>query len=149
MAKLYFRGMAGQNGKPRLGRSARCLGIRPGIDIDVESLPLEHLDERGYLISEVEQNSAGNERVEVAIRNHKGMSTSLSIEGLPEFRRPPKFGGKGRDPLWQMDDSDIHGDLEAVQDSDTHVSIMPSTTMALERYEAALASTQDSWTEVK
>lgn len=149
MAKLYFRGMAAQNGKPRLGRSARCLGIRPGLDIDVESLPLDQLDEQGCLLSEVEQNPASHERVDVAIRNHKGMSTSLSIEGLPEFRRPPEFGGKGRDPLWQVDDSAIHGDLEAVQDSDTHVSIMPSTTMALERYEAALANTQDSWTEVK
>lgn len=149
MAKLYFRGMAAKNGKLKLGRSARCLGIRPGIDIDVESIPRACLDEQGYLTPEVEQDSAAGERVDVAIRNHKGMSTSLSIEGLPEFRRPPEFGGKGRDPLWQVDDSEICGDLEAVQDSDTHVSIMPSTTMALDRYEAALANTQDSWKQVE
>jgi len=35
MATLYYRGMADNNGKPKLGRSARCLGIRPGIDIDI------------------------------------------------------------------------------------------------------------------
>ena len=35
MAKLYYRGMAADNGKPKLGRSARLLGIRPGVDIDI------------------------------------------------------------------------------------------------------------------
>ncbi|MFB2971139.1 hypothetical protein ACE1CD_19385 [Aerosakkonema sp. BLCC-F183] len=32
MAKLYYRGMAEENGKPKVGRSARLLGVRPGID---------------------------------------------------------------------------------------------------------------------
>jgi len=51
----------------------------------------------------------------------------------------------GRDPLWQIEDSKISGDLEAVQDSATHVSIMPRVTMLLEKYETALASTQNDW----
>jgi hypothetical protein len=29
----------------------------------------------------------------------------------------PKFGGMGKEPLWQIDDSIITGDLQAVQDS--------------------------------
>jgi hypothetical protein len=37
---LFFRGMAAQNEAPKIGRSARCLGIRPGIDIDVGMLPI-------------------------------------------------------------------------------------------------------------
>jgi hypothetical protein len=86
--------------------------------------------------------------VVVAIRDIKGMSVSLSIEGLPAFRKPTKFGGNGKDPLWQIDDSVITGDLEAVQDSPTHVSIMPRVTMALEKYEAALANTQKYWERV-
>ncbi|MFM7716597.1 MAG: hypothetical protein ACKO7A_29005, partial [Microcystis sp.] len=73
---------------------------------------------------------------------------SLSIEGLPAFRKPPKFGGMGKDPLWQIDDSMITGDLEAVQDSPTHVSIMPRVTMTLEKYETALANTQKYWEKV-
>ncbi|MEB3230179.1 MAG: hypothetical protein VKJ64_04155 [Leptolyngbyaceae bacterium] len=77
------------------------------------------------------------------------MSVSLSIDGLPPFRKPPMFGGTGRDPLWQIDDSKITGDLEAVQDNPTHVSIWPSTTMLLEKYEAALASTQNDWERVE
>ncbi|MEA5560579.1 hypothetical protein [Planktothrix agardhii] len=41
MAKLYYRGIADQKGKPKIGRSARLLGIRPGIDIDIEQMRLK------------------------------------------------------------------------------------------------------------
>lgn len=147
MEKLYYRGMAEENGKPKVGRSARLLGVRPGIDIDIEQMPRDWLDEQGYLRPEVERISSG-ELIAVAVRNTKGMSTSLSIESLPAFRRPVTFGGIGRDLLWQIEDSKIIRDLEAVQDSATHVSIMPRTTMLLEKYEAALANTQDDWKRV-
>lgn len=88
------------------------------------------------------------EAVEVAIRNTKGLSVSLSIEGLPPFRKPAAFGGTGKDALWQIDNSLIAGDLEAVQDSATHVSILPSVTMLLEKYEAAISATQSYWERV-
>ncbi|MGL5133157.1 MAG: hypothetical protein ACRC78_11550, partial [Planktothrix sp.] len=88
------------------------------------------------------------EIVTVAVRNIKGMSVSLAIESLPAFRRPAKFGGTGKDPIWQIDDKNIMGDLEAVQDSPTHVSILPRVTMSLERYETALANTQNDWERV-
>ncbi len=77
------------------------------------------------------------------------MSTSLSIEGLPSFRKPVAFGGTGKDALWQIASEHISGDLEAVQDSATHVSIMPKVTMLLERYEKALANTQNYWNKVE
>jgi hypothetical protein len=149
MATLYFRGMAEDNGKPKVGRSARLLGVRPGIDIDTKKIPQAWLDEQGYLQPEVERNPVLDEPfVEVAIRNTKGMSVSLSIESLPSFRKPPKFGGKGKDPLWQIDSRQITGELEAVQDSPTHVSILPKVTMLLEKYETALANTQNDWQKV-
>lgn len=148
MAKLYYRGMAEQNGKPKVGRSARLLGVRPSIDIDVEQMPRNWLDENGYLRSEIDLNST-DESVAVAIRNTKGMSTALSIESLPAFRRPDKFGGIGKDPLWEIEDTKITGDLAAVQDSPTHVSIVPRTTMLLEKYETALANTQNYWEKLK
>ena len=147
MAKLYYRGMAKENGKPKVGCSARLLGVRPGIDIETEQMPRDWLDERGYLKPEVERNSSG-ESVTLAIRSTKGMSTSLVIESLPVFRRPAAFGGTGKDPLWQIEDSKITGDLEAVQDSLTHVSIIPRTTMLLEKYKIALANTQNDWEKV-
>jgi hypothetical protein len=148
MAKLYYRGMAEQNGKPKIGRSARLLGVRPSVDIDVEQVPAGCVDEQGYLRLETEREYA-EDTVAIAIRNAKGMSVSLSIEGLPAFRKPAQFGGTGRDPLWQIDDSKITGDLEAVQDSPTHVSILPRATMLLEKYEAALANTQNAWQRVE
>ncbi|MGA7936112.1 MAG: hypothetical protein WCA35_21340 [Kovacikia sp.] len=147
MTKLYYRGMVQANGKPKVGRSARLLGIRPGIDIDVVEIPKDWLDDQGYLRPEAERKATG-EVVIVAVRSTKGMSTSLSIDSLPAFRRPTAFGGMGRDPLWQIEDSKIGGDLEAVQDSATHVSIMPRVTMLLEKYETALANTQNDWERV-
>jgi hypothetical protein len=139
--------MAEANGKPKVGRSARLLGVRLGIDIDVVEMPEDWLDDQGYLRPEAERKSTG-ELVVVAIRSTKGMSTSISIESLPAFRRPPAFGGMGRDPLWQIEDNKIGGELEAVQDSATHVSIMPRVTMLLEKYETALANTQNDWERV-
>jgi len=147
MAKLYYRGMAANNNRPKLGRSARLLGIRPGIDIDITSMPEGWLNEKGYLRLEAERNDLGV-AVEVAVRNTKGLSVSLSIEGLPPFRKPAAFGGSGKDPLWQIDDDLITGDLEAVQDSATHVSILPSATMTLEKYEAAISATQPYWKRI-
>lgn len=147
MTKLYYRGMAEANGKPKVGRSARLLGVRLGIDIDIEEIPKDWLDDQGYLRPEAERKATG-EMVVVAVRSTKGMSASLSIESLPAFRRPSAFGGMGRDPLWQIEDSNISGELEAVQDSATHVSIMPRVTMLLEKYETALANTQNDWERV-
>lgn len=148
MTTLYYRGMAEENDKPKMGRSARLLGVRPGIDIDVKYIPRDCLDNQGYLKSEAKYSTSGD-KVAIAIRNTKGMSTALSIEALPNFRKPASFGGTGRDPLWQIEDAQITGDLEAVQDSSTHVSIMPKASMLLEKYEAALANTQNYWHRLK
>ena len=115
MVKLYYRGMIDENGKPKIGRSARLLGVRLGIDINIKQMPVNSLDEQGYLLPESEREFQG-ELVDVAIRNTGGMSVSLSIEALPAPRKPAKFGGYGKDPLWQIDDSNITGDLQAVQD---------------------------------
>jgi hypothetical protein len=147
MVKLYYRGMAEQNNRPKIGRSARLLGIRPGIDINIEQMPIGYLDEQGYLLPESQRKISG-ELVTVAIKDTKGMSVSISIEGLPAFRKPARFGGTGKDPLWQIDDNIITGDLQAIQDSPTHVSILPRVTMSLERYEVALANTQKHWERV-
>ena len=148
MVKLYYRGMVDENGKPKIDRSARLLGVRLGdIDINIKRMPVDSLDEQGYLLPESERELQG-ELVDVAIVNTGGMSVSLSIEALPAPRKPAKFGGYGKDPLWQINDSNITGDLQAVQDSPTHVSISPRVTMSLERYELALANTQDDWERI-
>ena len=128
------------------------MGVRLNIDIDIEQIPVGCVDDQGYLRPEAEREcteATTEATIDIAIKNGKGMSVSLSIEGLPALRKPAKFGGTGRDPLWQIDDSKITGDLEAVQDGATHVSILPSATMLLEKYEAALANTQNDWERVE
>ena len=73
-----------------------------GRDIDIVQMPRSCLDEQGYLRPLAERIDAGD-LVDVVLRNNKGMSASLSIESLPDFRKPPEFGGTGKDPLWQID----------------------------------------------
>jgi hypothetical protein len=147
MTTLYFRAMAGVDDRPKIGRSGRLLGIRPGIDIDTIEVPDSWIDPSGYLQLESERGESKN-LVTVAVRNNQGMSASISIESLPSHRKPITWGGTGRDPIWQIDSSYIDRDLEAVRDSPTHVSIMPRVTMLLAKYELALANTQKYWQRV-
>jgi hypothetical protein len=148
MTTFYFRAMVGEGNQPKVGRSARLLGIRPGIDIDTIEVPDSWVDPSGYLRIESERGESKN-LVIVAVRNTKGMSTSISIESLPPHRKPIAWGGTGRDLIWQIDSGYIEQDLEAVRDSPTHVSIMPSVTMLLAKYELALANTQKYWQRVE
>jgi hypothetical protein len=76
MVKLYYRGMMDENGKPKIGRSARLLRVRLGIDINVEQIPLGYLDQQGHLLPQPERESS-TEVVAVAIKDTKGMSVSL------------------------------------------------------------------------
>jgi hypothetical protein len=95
------------------------------------------------------EHAESNNLVIVAVRNTKGMSTSISIESLPPHRKPIAWGGTGKDLIWQIDSAYIGQDLEAVRDSSTHVSIMPRVTMLLAKYELALANTQKYWQRVE
>ena len=67
MAKLYYRGMAEQNGKPRIGRSARLLGIRPNVDIDIEQVPSGWINEARLF----ETSSRAQDRREPCSSSHK------------------------------------------------------------------------------
>ena len=146
MTTLYVRAMVGENEWPKVGRSARLLGIRPGID--TIEVPDSWVTSIGYLQIESERGESKN-LVTVAVRNTKGMSASISIESLPFHRKQIAWGGTGRDPIWQIDSSYLDRDLEAVRDSPTHVSIMPRVTMLLTKYELALANTQKYWQRVE
>ncbi|KHG40969.1 MAG: hypothetical protein HEQ20_08735 [Aphanizomenon flos-aquae KM1D3_PB] len=77
MVKFHYRGMVDENGKPKIGRSARLLGVRLGdIDINIKRMPVDSLDEQGYLLPESEHEFQG-ELVDVAIRNTGGMSVNV------------------------------------------------------------------------
>lgn len=104
--------------------SARTLGARPNIDIPINE------DES------VEPETGG-------------VSVSPdSPENLPPYRRPPEFGGIGKDPLWELDTDDLSDELVYRPDPDDphrHGFIEPSYKMAFEQYQQALRETRSLW----
>lgn len=120
-----FRGMRqGADARPTLGSSARTLGVRPGIDI--------HVDHNGIV-----HPGTG------------GMSASPgSPFNLPDIRRPPKYGGMGRDPVWSIDTSELGPNLRYRLDPgnpSVHGFIEPANSMSLEEYQQSLWATRDTW----
>jgi len=122
LAKI-FRGMKDDGGYPKIESSARGSGVREGIDITVDA----------------------NGMVEPG---KNGMSMSPSPQDLPSHRRPPEFGGTGKDPVWQIDTSDLGDDLKYVPDKPGHGTIQPSKKMTLERYKQALGSLRRKFRKV-
>lgn len=111
-------------GRPRVGATARRLGVRSGWDIPFDD----------------------EEQVEPFTG---GMSvTPNSPEGLPFFRLPAGYGGTGKDPLWAID-SDALGDGLVYRPDDaspeTHGFIEPSRGMRLDEFEDLLALTRNGW----
>jgi hypothetical protein len=120
-----YRGMRGtEDGSPDLGSSASKLGARPGVDIPV--------DENGMV-----QPETG------------GMSVNESPTGMPEFRRPPSFGGSGKGlNMYRISSCDLGDNLQYVPDSGGHGFLEPASEMSFEEYAQSLAETASSWIEV-
>ena len=123
---LLFRAMKGTvEGLPEIGSSTRTLGVRPGIDV-----PVLHA-------KDMLRPAQG------------GMSVSPSDPfNLPYFRRPPEFGGTGRDSIWHINDYDLGPELNYRPDPSnphTHGFVEPLHPMTLVDYQNALVSTQGLW----
>jgi hypothetical protein len=112
------------DGSPVIGESARTLGARRGIDIE--------LDEDAFIAPEI-----------------GGMSVSPGgPENLPRHRRPPEWGGTGLDPVWRISGSDLGEDLlyrPDPLDPDVHGFIEPARAMAFDEYQALLVQTRSKW----
>lgn len=82
-------------------------------------------------------------------RGREGMSVSpMPPENLPHHRRPDRFGGSGKDPVWVLDTEDLPDDLVYAYDSlkpQTHGFISPAYHMSFEHYQQALAETSGLW----
>jgi hypothetical protein len=110
------------DGQPMVGDSARKLGVRPVLDIDVDDEAM------------VDPLSGG-------------MSASRAIEHLPVHRRPREHGGTGPDPLWMIDEEALPQGLACRDDDELegHVFIEPAWRMLLDDYEVLLALTRADW----
>ena len=104
--------------------SARTLGARPNVDIPVNE----------------------DESVEPDMG---GISVSPdSPDNLPPYRRPPEFGGTGKDPIWELNTDDLPYELVYRPDSqapDRHGFIEPAYRMTFEQYQEALSDTRSLW----
>jgi len=122
------------DGLPKVGRSARKLGVRtpaevaPGVEPDVSVTAPD----------EVVQPDAG------------GMSMAPDDPAnLAENRRPPQVnGGVGKDPVWMIESNDLGPELRFNQDQASHGTIEPVQPMTLAQFELLLAATRTKWVRV-
>jgi RHS repeat-associated protein len=122
-----YRGMKNDGGVPEIGPSARTLGARPGTDIPVDSNGMVHPGSGG-----------------VSVSPH-------SPTNLPQHRRPPEFGGTGRDPVWRIGSANLPEGLTYRPDPHNpggHGFIEPSRPMSISEYQNLLASSQGTWSLV-
>lgn len=126
---LLFRAMKETSDSlPEIGPSTRTLGVRPGIDVPA-------------------QNPS-----DVVWPGQGGMSVSPDDPAyLPDFRRPPEFGGTGNDPVWIIHDDNLGPDLIYRPDPakpGTHGFIEPGRPMTVQAYQNALGATQSRWNKL-
>jgi hypothetical protein len=119
--RILYRAMREDpGGGPMTGPSARTLGVRPHVDIRV-------------IAEQVQPNSGG-------------MSVAPDHPGnLHPLRRPPTYGGSGKDPVWYVALAVLGGDLQFRQDAATHGLIEPAQPMSLDDFQKALEATKPNW----
>lgn len=130
---LVFRAMKADNdGRPLLGQSATCLGVRPTKDIDLDD----------------------NQQV---LANGRGMSVAPSWRQLPVWRIPKRLrdlqeGARGSNETacfrfgsGPFATGPFAPGLRLVQDSERHACVAPVAVVPLSDYEASLAATRLDW----
>jgi hypothetical protein len=75
-----------------------------------------------------------------------GMSVALDDPGnLHPLRRPPAYGGSGKDPVWYIGVAALSGDLQFRADSVAHGLIEPARTMPMDDFQKALEASKPFW----
>ncbi len=112
------------DGRPVVGESARRLGARRVIDIEIGADLLVHPVSGGMSVS------------------------PGSPEHLPRHRKPPEWGGTGLDRVWEISSDELGDGLLYRPDPDqpdTHGFVEPERPMTFDEYQAALAETRSKW----
>jgi hypothetical protein len=126
MAFLYRAMTAHRDGMPLFVRSSRGLS-------DVAHIPIN-----------------GNATVDPSLG---GISVSSgSPKNLPRHRRPPKHGGTGPDPIWELKSDELPPALvyrPDEQQSDTHGFLEPAETMSIWDFENGLLTTRRAWRRIE
>ena len=69
-------------------------------------------------------------------------------ERLPTHRRPPEYGGTGKDPIWELELADLGEELVYREDPlmpDAHGFVEPALPTTFDAYESALSQTRRAW----
>lgn len=122
MTDIYRYMIEDHDGRPLVVQTAKGLGVREG------EIPC---DEDGY----VDPGTGG-------------MSAVLEPRYLPEYRRPPKFGGDGEHPVWKIAESELGDSLTFRLDDKPkprHGIVEPAWRVTLDEYTEALAETRNFW----
>jgi hypothetical protein len=122
-SEVVYRGMTEDNGLPKVEPSARGLGVRPTTDVTVVGGVVQ-ADARGMSVARV---APGN---------------------LPEYRRPPAWGGSGKDPVWAISSEVFQGPLLFAPDKPGHANVAARLPLPLPGMQAALAATRPLWVPV-
>lgn len=122
--RLYRSMRTAGDGLPAAGSTARALGARREIDIRV--------DDDGMVVG-----------------GGGGMSVAPdSPMNLPGHRRPPQYGGTGKDPVWELDAVELGNELVYREDplmSGVHGFVEPAMRMPFDGYQDALLRTRGAW----
>lgn len=122
---------AAEDGLPQVGETGRYLAVR-----------------RSGRFRDIEVEEDGAVRPESG-----GMSVSPPPpENLPEQLRPTRFGGYGKDPLWELETDVLPPELRYLPDPKNptgHGFIEPAEEMSFENYERAIHATRDLWQLVR
>ena len=121
-----LRGMKADpaDGLPATGETGRYLGARPGVDIPV--------DGDGFV-------DPGTEGMSVV---------PPPVENLARHRRPPDFGGTGKDPVFVLDTEELPDELAYRPDPanpEEHGFIEPAHRVIFEEYRRAIHGTRTLW----
>ena len=129
---LIYRTMTREGDKPKVGPSARTLGVRPGVDI---------VPDEGDMV----------------LPQTGGMSVAPSWRKLPPHRIPLRLQplvrdacGKDEDACWRMGsgefiDSKLTESLSLRRDKTFHGLVEPSRRIGLNEFQTALAASRDLW----
>jgi hypothetical protein len=116
-----------ETGQPLCGSESNMLGVRPGVDI--------RPDHVGQVLS-----------------GRGGLSvTPDDPKLLPPHVRPPRFGGKGKLPVFELPTASLGALLRYRPDAerpDRHGFVEPAAPVAFSDYQAALAASQSAWEAV-
>jgi len=130
-----YRGMVpGNDGLPQLGDTPTTLGLRKD-------------PAQGKV--DVAPDVQGNVEPTPATSG-LGLSVSPEPRLLPEYRRPPEFGGTKRGiSVYRIAVADLGDALARVPDTRTHELVQPRRKMRLADFEEAIRLTRTKWKLVK